>query len=480
MTVPKTADYNLPGLDVTLNDGGLRITPALSGTKLTILGTTANTILPINEPVVLLDHKQIRSALDHPDGIPSELSLAVAEAVQGGAKNIEIVKIAELSGEDTASYAPEDRFDDLEDALEIIKLTPLDIVYCEGAWVEDIPTGVNANGTTRKGFHYLLADKLYQSNRQGNTAMGVLGVRPLMATAREESWTGAPSDRAGELFDDVSAAYVKEWVDHLVADTGTLMDHSAEGELTGFLYGSVEETAGTVSANYDLWAKEEDGSTAVDNLGNNVDGGALLSIVAMAARVRHPDVERLAVKLGEAGKTDLNTNGAAAYAGLITTLDPEVSTTNQTMNQVSASRPMAAGYAEELVEFRYVTALDRTKGYVVAAGLTAAYNASQYTRSDYVNLTTVRITNAAIDLVRIAAEDFIGGPINAMTMAALSAAINGGLNRLKASGALQEADFSLITTPDMQVLGEAQVDLTLVPAFELRRLRVITSLAKEL
>lgn len=481
MGVPKTADYSLPGLDVTVNDLGLRISPSISGTKLTIVGTTSNTLLPLMEPVQILDAKLISTAFDHVDGTPSELTLAVAEALAAGARNIEVVKIAEISGEDTGAYTAEDRFDDLEEALDILKLTPIDVVYTPGAFIDDVATGVsNYSAGTRKGFHYLLADKMYQANKQGNTSVAVIGAKPMMQVADEESWDAdVPANRGEQYFDEPKIAYVREWVDHLTADTGVLVDHSTETELIGFLMGSVETSPGVINAGYDLWSYNAAGVIATDFLGNNVDGGQYLSIVAMAARVRHPDVRRLANAVGQAGSSDMNTNGAAAYAGLITTLDPHFATTNQTMGGVFAARQLAAGLATELLEYRYVAALDRPKGYVVAAGVTAAYNASTNTRSDFVNLSTVRITHAALDLVRLAAEDFIGGPINPLRMSALEGAIQSSLNRLKAEGAVRRADFTILTTPDMQVLGEAQIDLIVVPSFELRTVRVITSLAKE-
>ena len=53
MGVPKTADYSLPGLDVTVNDLGLRISPTIAGAKLTIVGTTSNTLLPLIVPAWL-------------------------------------------------------------------------------------------------------------------------------------------------------------------------------------------------------------------------------------------------------------------------------------------------------------------------------------------------------------------------------------------------------------------------------------------
>ena len=475
--IPKTADYDLPGLNVTVNDGGLRVSPPLVGPKLTILGTTSNTALPLNEPVSLTDHKLIGAVLDHPDGTPSEMSLAVGEAIRAGAQNIELVKISEDTGED-ATYALEDRFDDLETALDIIKLTPIDVVYCPGAHVDETPTGTNPGGTVRTGFHYLLVDKIYQANKVGNTAIAVLGARAVLEVANDENWTGAPTTRAGELFDDVSATFIREYVYHLTADDQG-EDHSAETDLDGFLRGSNEESPGVVDALYDLQAHEEDGSVATDQLGNNVDGGRFLSIVAMAAQVSHPDVSRLAVRLGQAGQTRMNTNGAGSYAGLITTLPPERAPTNRNIAGLISARQMAPGFAETLMEYRYVTALDRAKGYVVAAAVTAAHNAGIYTRSDFVNLTTVRITYAAIDQIRLAGEDFIGGPINPMSMASLKSAISAGLNRMKAHGALRRAAFDILVTPDMQVLGEVSVDLTIVPAFELRVIKVVTSLTKE-
>jgi hypothetical protein len=467
-------------LDVTINDGGLRISAPLVGPKLTILGTTSNTTLPTNEPVQLTDAKQISTVLHHPDGTPSELSLSVAEAIRAGAQNVEVMKIAQLSGEDSAVYAIEDRWDDLYEALDILKLTDIDIVYCDAAYVDETPTGSHATYGARGGFHYLLADKLFQATQQGNTAIGVLGPRPLMRVARDETWTGAPTDRAGELFDDVPVAFVREYVDHLTEDaSGAEQDHSTHTDLQNWLRGANEGTAGQVDAAYDLWAHDEDGNIATDNRGNNVDGGAYLSIVAMPARVSHPDVRLLANRLGEAGKTDMNTNGAAAYAGLITTLQPHRAPTNRQIPGLFSARVMSAGLAKELMDYRFVTAVDKSKGFVVAAGVTAAYNASRYVRSDYVNLSTVRIVHAAIDVVRTISEDFIGNPIEPQNMAAMEAAVDQGLQRMKGIGALRRYDFSILTTPDMQILGEVDLDLTLVPAFELRKINTIVSLARE-
>jgi hypothetical protein len=478
-----TADYGLPGVHTVINDGGLAITPPPAGTKLTILGTTTNTTLPLREPVRITDVKLVAVAIDHPDGTPSEMSLAVYEALRAGAQTIEVVKISENSGEDTGTYFHETRFDDLESAYDVLKLSTVDVVHPAGAYLDVLPTGVNSAGTTRKNLGKQLADFCYQATKEANTAIGVIGTRLPLQVAVEEAWSGiTATDRADWLFDTPSLAEVSEWVEHLSANTGSStfgsLDHSADNTHEDYLAGSDETSAGEVSATYDFWAREEDGTTATDQRGNNVDGGARISVLAMPARVRHQDVLRLANKLGKSGQTSMNTNGAAAYAGLVTRLVAENGTTNQTIAGVFSARQLNATLATQLLNFRFVSGMDRTRGFVVTDGITGAYNASAYTRSDFVRLTTVRIVDAAVDIVRSAGEQFIGLPINNQHLAALNTAIRTALDLMKASGALQRFEFSLISSPDQQVLGELDVDMTLVPAFELRDINHVVSLTK--
>ena len=63
---------------------------------------------------------------------------------------------------------------------------------------------------------------------------------------------------------------------------------------------------------------------------------------------------------------------------------------------------------------------------------------------------------------------------------AMSAEIDKVFAQMKTSGALNDYQFFISATPDQQVLGEASIDLTLVPAFELIKINVNVSLAKEI
>ena len=61
----------------------------------------------------------------------------------------------------------------------------------------------------------------------------------------------------------------------------------------------------------------------------------------------------------------------------------------------------------------------------------------------------------------------------------MAAEIDKALRQMKASRAITGYKFFITATPDQQVLGEAQVDLTIVPAFELIKITVNVSLTKE-
>lgn len=459
----------LPGVNVDVADGRLTVQPPTPGTKLTILGTTTSTALAINDPVRVTSVPLAMRALRHTDGSPSELSIALAEAVAAGASNIEVVKIATESGS-TGTYAANDRWDDLEVTLDLLKLHPLDVVVLPGAHAdEDTLTGTSASGASRTvGFRRMLGDFCFQATTEFNSCIGVLGVKPLMLTASDEAWTGAP-DSTGVWFDDPSLAFVREWEKHLLAETGTLEDHSAETELVGHLNGSVETSPGVVSASYDGWARDSSGAVATDANGVNVDGGGYISIAAILARAVNDESQNLANKFNVPSNTSYQalSGGAVGYAALITTLQPHEATTNKGIQGYATSRAIPSSVGQSLLQARMVSMVNKSGGFAVQSGVTAAYNGGPYTRSDYHRLSTVRITHAAIDVVRDKAERFIGLPIVPENVAALDQEIRAGLRKMQKPGAIQTFSMSLTSTGTEQVLGELTVNLALQIGHEL-------------
>ena len=468
----------LPGFDAYIADGQLRIPPAISGPKVIILGTCTNTAVPLLQPVKITDAYIGIAAVKHSSGEPSELSMALEAVLLAGAQNVEVMKIANDSGELDA-YTANSRWDALADAYEALRAHPSDIVHPVGAYIDDSTplSGTDPDGNSRTNFGKQLADALYLMTKEGNTSIGVIGTMSINRAARKESWSGAPSGLSGEYFSTPTRTHVTEWVYHLTGSTGG-DDHSAE-ELTseGYLAGSTETAPGTLSGSYDFWARGASGSVAVDQYGGNVDGGMFLSVVAGLVKIGGAQTQALANMYASQSIYRID-NGAASYAGFLTTLDPQIGATNKTVPGLVPVREFNRTQAQSVLDKRFVTFLTRPRGYVVLKGITGAYNASNYTRSDFVMTTTTRITLACQDLVTQSAEPYIGEPMNMPNMNAMEASIDSGLRGFMKEGALRRYDFHIVATPDMMILGEAAVILTIVPAFELTNVTIQIALAR--
>jgi hypothetical protein len=121
---------------------------------------------------------------------------------------------------------------------------------------------------------------------------------------------------------------------------------------------------------------------------------------------------------------------------------------------------------------RYTTFHQKTRGIVVSDGPTAARK-----NSDYNRLSTVRQVKAAVDAVRIAADPFLGQGMTGAMTSAFDTAIDNALGAQVKAGHIVRYQFNTIITPQMKVLGQATVQLKLVPAFELRQVTVVVALA---
>lgn len=173
-----------------------------------------------------------------------------------------------------------------------------------------------------------------------------------------------------------------------------------------------------------------------------------------------------------------SSNGAAAYAGLVSSLNAESAPTNKIIpNAVGMKYSLSPSQLNDLTGFRYVTFRQRHGGAVVVTdGCTAASPLVDGTKSDYSRLSTLRITFAAVNVVRTCAEPFIGEPNEPPQHNALNTAIRSGLDKMKAAGAISDYRFNINATIRQKILGECSIDLELIPALELRRIRVSVAL----
>jgi hypothetical protein len=283
----------------------------------------------------------------------------------------------------------------------------------------------------------------------GKTSKSVVGItNTANYPTKYLSWLWGAADQAGNMLGDTSA-----------------------------------NTSTSVYANYfqDWQAQDSDGNLVVDARSNKIDSGAYISVFSTPLRSIGTLTRLVALGIGASPtNTSRNTAGAVAYAGKITSLAPQSSTTNKQIDGLVALRLLSAKQANDMTGMRHVTMYSRTKGLTVASGLTGAFNVTKYVRSDYTRLTTMRIVAAAADLIRTVGDKYIGEPNNAPQMNALDAEIDQLLLSMKGQGALNSYDFSISSTPDQRVLGQLDINLTLVPAFEIQEINLVVSLSKEL
>jgi hypothetical protein len=529
----------LPGLNVTLNDLGLKVAPPPAGPKVTLLGITSNTGIPVREPYTVFSvEKAINSlyfsgvtGVNSAGTFPGELALAVEEASNAGAENIEIMIIGHYDGTGLAGYLDihndtsiTQRYSDLSGAYSVLRNRDVDVV---------VPVGVYMDRQTSGGdsFGKQLGDFCFQASKEGNAAIGVIPTMPIFkwacynvtglkedstlsgelssalgsywlttGTFTEASVANRVSALKANYFSTPSANLTDEYVRYhtkghgstFVSDVGNEVFYpttynawlSGAADQAGNILDDISVSSATsVNAAYFAgWqAKTTAGTNATDSRGIKVDAGAYISVITAPLVAITSQTSTLALAYGASPSTLYHTtDGAVSYAGLILTLAPQSSTTNKQIPGINALKTLSATQANYLTGMRHVTLYSRSRGLTVASGITGAYRVSKYVTSDYTRLSTVRITTTVVDIIKAIGEKYIGEPNNAAQINALDSEIDQALLSLKGAGALNAYQFNIQSTPDQRVLGELDINLTLVPAFEITQINLTISLASEL
>ena len=166
-----------------------------------------------------------------------------------------------------------------------------------------------------------------------------------------------------------------------------------------------------------------------------------------------------------------STTGEALYAGLAAGLKPGSAPTNKRLDNVMQLRyVLSRQQLSDLTDARYVTFRaggGALPGYVVTDGVTAAAPGS-----DYVRMSTVAQVFAAMKVVRQVAQPFIGEGNDNIGRMALDTAIRRGLQAMVSARNLADFAFSITSSLQDQVNGIVDVELILVPLFEMRQIRV--------
>ena len=301
-------------------------------------------------------------------------------------------------------------------------------------------------------FGYQLANFCYNMSVNNNECIGTIGMRPPLSFS--------PKDLAN---------WVGSLPTYTVSDAGvsTIVASSDDGTgLLGnkFMAGAAGYRGGDAEGGFIATDSGNLGGTEIYDQNNElIDIGKYLSIVPSY------------VRLANQWTTNVNgyiTNGAPSYAGFVMSLDSKSAPTNKVLPRVRAIHGLNNSVLDALAGVKYVMLSLKPKGTVVSDAPTAARQSSDYRR-----LSTVRIVKDSIDVVRAVADPFVGEANTAQRRAALETAVDAGLGRLQREGYLQGYSLSVSSTPQQQIQGDATIELTLVPAFELRQITIVLSLS---
>jgi hypothetical protein len=97
--------------------------------------------------------------------------------------------------------------------------------------------------------------------------------------------------------------------------------------------------------------------------------------------------------------------------------------------------------------------------------------------SDYQRYSTIAQVKSCLDEVRRVAEPFLGNGIGGAELAALDTAIDGALRGRVKALVINRYEHQLSSTAQERVLGQAKLQLKIVPKFELREITVTVALA---
>ena len=206
--------------------------------------------------------------------------------------------------------------------------------------------------------------------------------------------------------------------------------------------------------NFDLFAKKENGNYMYDSNNEPYPLGRCLYITHMQYEIRP----------GE--EYNYISNGAAGYAGMVSALPVEKSSTNQPINIPSMAYELSNFQLGRLNTKGIVCAKNAHGGGVaIVDGITQAPKTSAYRR-----LSTSKTINAVDKVLRTAIEPFIGLVDSLTTRNSLNTAIKSALDSLKGI-IINDFKFKIYTDASGGNLGVIRVDYVIVPYNEIREVR---------
>jgi hypothetical protein len=305
-------------------------------------------------------------------------------------------------------------------------------------------------------FAYQLANFCFTQSHLNTEMSGIVGVLPPKSYAAKDVslWVGSKpvtsiDSNGNEQIDSNGTGLLgNKWVAGRIA-SGTIPAHLIDGAAAPW-GGFIATDDGFI-----------DGLQLKDANDALVDIGKYIDLVSAYPLLVNPSLNQA-----------YSASGAASYAGKRSTLPAASAPTNKILPNLQLPFRLNTSKVDALSSMRYVHFFQKPKGIVIADGPTAARP-----NTDYARRSTMDIVKATLDSVRLIGEPFLGQGLNNAQIAALETAISQGLSELVKAGVLQRFDLKVTATALQRVRGEVNVELVLVPSFELRQINVTVALA---
>lgn len=158
-------------------------------------------------------------------------------------------------------------------------------------------------------------------------------------------------------------------------------------------------------------------------------------------------------------------NGAAGYAGMVSTLSADKSSTNQPISLPTLAFELSNYQLSKLTGKGIVTVKKTTNGTVITDGITMAPVDSAYRR-----LTTSKVINVVDASLREVIAPYIGSQDNLANRNSMNTAITSVLNKLK-ENLISYYKFKIVSDQASARLGIVKIQYTIIPYNEIKEVR---------
>ena len=163
-------------------------------------------------------------------------------------------------------------------------------------------------------------------------------------------------------------------------------------------------------------------------------------------------------------------NGAAGYAGMVSTLDADRSSTNQAISLPTLAFELSNYQLSKLTGKGIVTVKNTTNGTVITDGITMAPADSAYRR-----LSTAKVINVVDVSLREVISPYIGLQDNLANRNSMNTAITSILNKLK-ENLISYYSFKILSDSASAKLGIIKINYTIIPYNEIKEVRNTVSI----